>query len=371
MLSDAKNEYRYDNEGNRVAKGTGNDAVQYFWDHRNRLVKVVTPAETVEYVYDYKNRLVKRNNETFVHDGWQIVMSLKDGAVRDRYLWGAKQDELLCKNDEWILGDHLNTVRDVVKSDGSVVKHLEYNAFGQMLEKTGESDCRFKYTGKFYDDVTELQWNINRWYDPSVGRWISEDPIGFAGKDANLARYVGSNPLSKLDPNGHVTCTLLGRYPQAWVTRVAGAGVGVSVGTNPSVINSKPATEIYCYRTRTWLLQYDCPGSGWGPFKRCPWVENTSEEEYQVLSAIDPASEPDVEVILLGEITIPLPSPVKGPGPGISASGFLTPEDEQRAQNMCNNASYPASTHVPAPTFPDRNCKSTCILPLCFRTKYV
>ncbi len=53
-------------------------------------------------------------------------MSFKNGAVQDRYLWSARQDELLCKNNEWTLGDHLNTVRDVVKSDGSVVKHLEY-----------------------------------------------------------------------------------------------------------------------------------------------------------------------------------------------------------------------------------------------------
>ncbi len=33
---------------------------------------------------------------------------------------------------------------------------------------------------------------FNRWYDASVGRWISEDPIGFAGGDANLYRYVGN-----------------------------------------------------------------------------------------------------------------------------------------------------------------------------------
>ncbi len=64
-------------------------------------MKVETPTETVEYVYDYKNRLVKRSvsdgDEIIIHDGWQIVMRLKNGAVENRYLWGAKQDELLCK----------------------------------------------------------------------------------------------------------------------------------------------------------------------------------------------------------------------------------------------------------------------------------
>ncbi len=141
------------------------------------------------------------NDETFVHDGWQVVMILNEnGQVKDRYLWGTKQDELLCKNDEWMLGDHLGTVRDVI--DGDKTTHFEYNAFGQMLEKTGDADCRFKYTGKLYDNIIGLQWNINRWYDPSVGRWISEDPIGFEAGDANLNRYVGNNIVAVIDPDG-------------------------------------------------------------------------------------------------------------------------------------------------------------------------
>ncbi len=142
---------------------------------------------------------MRNNSKTFVHDGWQVVMLLKDGAVKDRYLWGAKQDELLTCNDEWMLGDHLNTVRDSISRDGSVVKHLEYNAFGELLSPESSADAShapqdyaFLYTGKMFDSATGLQWNINRWYDAKVGRWISEDPIGFEGKDTNLARYVGN-----------------------------------------------------------------------------------------------------------------------------------------------------------------------------------
>ncbi|MDR2440192.1 MAG: hypothetical protein LBE12_12605 [Planctomycetaceae bacterium] len=56
LLHDDENAYEYDNEGNRIAKGT----TKYFWDHRNRLVKVETPQETVEYVYDYKNSTLIR-----------------------------------------------------------------------------------------------------------------------------------------------------------------------------------------------------------------------------------------------------------------------------------------------------------------------
>src|SRR5437016_3358727 len=39
-------------------------------------------------------------------------------------------------------------------------------------------------------------------YDPTTGRWTSEDPTGFAGGDANLYRYVGNNPTNATDPSG-------------------------------------------------------------------------------------------------------------------------------------------------------------------------
>ena len=44
--------------------------------------------------------------------------------------------------------------------------------------------------------------NQSRWYDPSVGRWLSEDPIGFAAGDANLNRYCGNEPTKATDPTG-------------------------------------------------------------------------------------------------------------------------------------------------------------------------
>jgi len=41
-----------------------------------------------------------------------------------------------------------------------------------------------------------------RYYDPEVGRFISEDPIGFEGGDVNLMAYVANNPVNGIDPSG-------------------------------------------------------------------------------------------------------------------------------------------------------------------------
>jgi RHS repeat-associated protein len=66
----------------------------------------------------------------------------------------------------------------------------------------GATSIAFAFTGRLFDATTGLQNNLHRWYDPTVGRWLSEDPIGFAGGDANLYRYVGNSPSWISDPSG-------------------------------------------------------------------------------------------------------------------------------------------------------------------------
>ncbi|WP_157732174.1 RHS repeat domain-containing protein [Thermogutta terrifontis] len=109
---------------------------------------------------------------------------------------------------QWTLTDHLNTVRDIAKYDSgsdmtTVVNHLIYDAFGRVTSETNPTiDSLFLFTGRPFDSDTQLQNNLHRWYDATVGRWLSEDPIGFAGGDGNLYRYVGNVTQSRVDPLG-------------------------------------------------------------------------------------------------------------------------------------------------------------------------
>jgi RHS repeat-associated protein len=215
LISDNESEYKYDLEGNRISKiSKDGSIIKYHWDNRNRLAKVETPNGSIEYIYDHQNRIVLRKQgetkTTFIHDGWQIVLQFDNNKPTHRYLWGTKQDELICDNDNWTLGDHLNTIRDIVKSDGTVTDHLEYNSFGKIISATkNDSSLQFAYTGKLTDKESDLQWNINRWYDAKVGRWMSEDPIGFWGGDENLYRYVHGNIIHLVDYTGqYENCTI-------------------------------------------------------------------------------------------------------------------------------------------------------------------
>jgi RHS repeat-associated protein len=210
LLSDENYNYEYDTEGNRISKtDKESKTTKYFWDHRNRLIKVTTPTTEVKYLYDYLNRLVKRtenltkHQQYFVHDDCHIILQVCNGEYQsiNRYLWGTKQDELLCDNENWMLNDYMHTIRDIVKPDGETITHWEYNAFGKLLSEIDKS-VFFAYTGKLRDRENNLQWNINRWYDSNVGRWVSDDSIGFDGYDVNITRYAYNISTVLVDHSG-------------------------------------------------------------------------------------------------------------------------------------------------------------------------
>ncbi|HHK42354.1 MAG TPA: hypothetical protein ENJ50_08045, partial [Planctomycetaceae bacterium] len=133
-------------------------------------------------------------------------------ALVRRYLWGERVDELLAQEDVtknltatdrvlWPVVDQLGTVRDLVKQDGTVATQFVYTSFGEV-ESGDTSLTRYLFTSREFDVDTGLQYNRARWYDAATGRWMSEDPLGFAAGDANTARYVGNGVVDRFDPNG-------------------------------------------------------------------------------------------------------------------------------------------------------------------------
>ena len=232
LTSDGTYNYEYDAEGNRTKRtniSTG-AVTEYTWDHRNRLVTVTDRAsdggpaiQTVNHRYDVFNRWISKQVDPdgvgpqaaattrYHYDGDQLVLELDDsGTVTHRYLWGPAVDQLLADEQAtgdvlWAITDHLGTVRDLVDADGNVANHILYDSFGNIVSETNAAiDHLFAFTGRAFDESTGLQNNLNRWYDPQAGRWLSEDPIGFAAGDASLYRYVGNDPLTARDPSGFV-----------------------------------------------------------------------------------------------------------------------------------------------------------------------
>ncbi|RCS55781.1 hypothetical protein DTL42_01370 [Bremerella cremea] len=256
ILSDGTYNYTYDDEGNRLTKtniSTG-EVIEYEWDYRNRLIGITTKTSggtvthEVEYTYDVFNRRIVKTidadgagsgtptEEVYIYDGLReergaagdhmLLRFDEADDLTDRLMYGPNVDQILATEEVtstssagdvlWALTDHLGTVRDVVDYDNStdtttVQNHLAYNSFGNIVSETNTAvDFLFAFTGRERDEESDLQYNRARYYDSAVGRWISEDPIGFAARDENLFRYVGNSPVNFLDSSGHETKNIAG-----------------------------------------------------------------------------------------------------------------------------------------------------------------
>ena len=141
------------------------------------------------------------------------------GNLTYRYLYGPAVDMILGRfsasgTTAWYLADHLGTVRDIASKTGTVLDHIKYDSFGRVLSESNPSNGdRFKFTGRELDSATGQYYYRARYYDAAVGRFLSEDPIGFAAGDANLARYVRNSATNYTDPTGEVW-----RNPFTWFT---------------------------------------------------------------------------------------------------------------------------------------------------------
>jgi RHS repeat-associated protein len=81
---------------------------------------------------------------------------------------------------------------------GSMLTARRYDAFGNLELGAGNGHG---YVGREWDSEAQLYYYRARSYDPKIGRFLSEDPIGFYD-DINLFAYVGNNPLRWKDPFG-------------------------------------------------------------------------------------------------------------------------------------------------------------------------
>lgn len=97
--------------------------------------------------------------------------------------------------------DALGTTLLLTDETGTVKTTYTYTPFGETTVTGSASTNPFQYAGR-ENDGNSLYYYRARYYSPQFERFISEDPIGFAGGDTNLYRYVDNNPLNFVDPSG-------------------------------------------------------------------------------------------------------------------------------------------------------------------------
>jgi RHS repeat-associated protein len=203
--------YTYDNNGNLLSKVSGTDTTQYAWDYENRLTQVTLPNGTViNYKYDALGRRIQRTtsagaDERYVYDGQNVIQDLNSSSsVVTSYLNGPGLDNHLRQTNSsngtsYFLTDHLGSTVGLTDASGNLTESIGYDSFGNHVVST---NTRYTYTGRERDPDTGLMYYRARFYDPQVGRFLSEDPLGFGGGDINLYGYVWQSPLRSRDPLG-------------------------------------------------------------------------------------------------------------------------------------------------------------------------
>jgi RHS repeat-associated protein len=101
--------------------------------------------------------------------------------------------------------DGLGSVTSLSNVAGALAQTYRYDSFGKQTSSSGSLSSPFEYTARELDSETGLYFYRARFYDPSPGRFLSEDPTEFEG-GVNFYSYVENSPLGSFDPWGLKLC---------------------------------------------------------------------------------------------------------------------------------------------------------------------
>lgn len=208
--------YTYDENGNRLSQTGPEGTTTYVWDARNRLQSITTPTgQTTTFHYDFARNLLAKEtsglgggSESYVLDTLtNVVYQSNSNNQQFSILTGRSIDSHLAvipPNGQatFGLGDTLNSTVATTDHTGAANGQFFYEPYGETTS-SGNS-YPFQYTGRTPAPGGLYYYRV-RFYDPQAGRFISEDPIGFAGGDVNLYGYVGGEPVNASDPLGLTT----------------------------------------------------------------------------------------------------------------------------------------------------------------------
>jgi len=202
--------YQYDPNGNLTNDGTWT----HTYDSENRLVSSSAVGSSGTYTYDAFGRRISKtvNGQTtkFTWDGDQLLEEL-DGAGNQtaEYVYGPGIDEPLRMErgttKTYYHPDGLGSVSQLTDKTGKVVEQYTYDAYGKptITDATGTPltqsayGNRYLFTGREYDQETGLYFYRARYYNPSIGRFLSRDPLTWGPDDPRVLRSLQRAPLSK------------------------------------------------------------------------------------------------------------------------------------------------------------------------------
>ena len=271
--------FTYDSLGNLVeCQAANGDYQRYTYDLKNRLVQadVRDRYKAESWVYEYdplgrrvaKSKLNKQGEQQlhtqFIWDGSHLVQEIRTGNHQqnaektDRtftYIYSEpgsyeplaqcyKEDDNAEHTVNYFHCDQIGIPREMTDSDGKLIWKGRYDAWGSLIrdsyrETASDSHQPFRLQNQYFDEETGLHYNFFRYYEPVLGRFITQDPIKLAGGN-NLYRFEGT-VQNQTDPLGLFAPALAAPLLLEGLAYVGTAMVGILVAAG--IMDAKKAYD--------------------------------------------------------------------------------------------------------------------------------
>lgn len=219
LLATADETFLYDDNGNMTSRNRVGDATAYTYDHENRPVRVDYPDQRPSTVteYDPFGRRIEKTDSTgttkYLHDGSSVLAEYDTtGNLKRSYTHGPRIDDPIAMRESgasyFFHQDGLGSITEITDRNRKTVGSYRYTSFGKAAGHTG-MDSPYTFTGREPDPDSGLMYYRARYYDPSIGRFTIQDPIGLEG-GINFYSYVSNNPVNGVDPLGLLTVIIHG-----------------------------------------------------------------------------------------------------------------------------------------------------------------
>ncbi|HDS1235307.1 TPA: RHS domain-containing protein [Pluralibacter gergoviae] len=294
--------FHYDAWGNLVSRRSALNEQQYVYDANNRLLRASGHGPqggfSAQYHYDALGRRTRKTvaykgkrpqTTRFLWQGYRLLQEQRDNGTRRSWSYdpaspwtplaaieqadGGPQADIY-----WLHADLNSAPLEVTDADGHLRWSGQYDTFGRLKGQTTGSmalregatyDQPLRYAGQYEDNESGLHYNLFRYYDPEVGRFTVQDPIGLEG-GLNFYSYA-PNPLGWIDPLGLSCASSPKAYSTAYEMRLSKTSYpGVSRGrhfqeANESLLKAMESDKQFAHMMKDLGVNLERTPTGLAP----------------------------------------------------------------------------------------------------------